>query len=208
MIRLPKNFFTNLTPAQYREQLKLLPNLDDEKTQLYTMLGFTLFAMSFFGIFAINPTLSTIAELKRQFADLDFVHQQLITKNQNLSTLGQKYRNLDNDLVMVLDAVPRQSEAPKFLAQINRLVANSNLTLRSLRTFAFEITPDRKISGKNPFSFTFTLEAEGAYEDILGFSQNIDGINRLVTIESVSIDKDEKRGVLILSIRGRQYFMP
>jgi Tfp pilus assembly protein PilO len=208
MIKLPKNFLSNLTPSQYREQLKLLPKMTDEKTQLYTMLGFTLAAMSFFGIFAINPTLSTIAELERQFDDLKFVQQQLITKTQNLSILTEKYQSLENDVPVVLDAMPQKAEAAKFLGQVNALLARSQLQVRSLRTFGVELTPDKKPGDGKAFSFLFSLEAEGSYEDMLSFIQSITRINRLVVVSSVDIDKDEKDGGLILNLQGRQYFRP
>ena len=208
MIRLPKNFFTNLSPAQYKEYLKLLPNLKDEKSQLYTMLGFTLAAMSIFGIFAINPTLSTIVELKKQLSDLQFVYEKLLTKNQNLSTLQTKYQYLSADLPVINDAMPMKPEIPKFIAQVNSLLTRSNLQTRTLRTYGVEITPDRKVKGKNVSSFVFSMEAEGKYEDMLTFVQTLTHINRLVTIDMITIAKDNKRGVLILNLRGREYFKP
>ncbi len=208
MIRLPKNFFTNLTPAQYKEYLKLLPDLKDEKSQLYAMLGFTLVAMSFFGIFAINPTLSTIAELKRQLSDLHFVYEKLVTKTQNLSTLQQKYQYLSGDLPVIIDAMPMKPEVPKFVAQINALIAESNLETRTLQTYGVEITPNKKVPEKQALSYVFSLEAEGTYEEMLIFVQKITRFNRLVTIDMLTIAKDEKRDVLILNLRGREYFKP
>ncbi len=208
MIKLPKNFFTNLSPGQYREQLKLLPHLNDEKTQLYTMLGFTLAALSFFGIFAINPTLSTIVELQRQYKDLDDVKQKLLTKSQNLSILNSTYQTLENDIPVVLEAMPQEADATKFLAQVNSLLGRSRLEVRSLRTFGVELTPGKKADPAKPFSFLFSVEASGSYADILSFTQDITRINRLVTVESVSLDKDDKENALILNLRGRQYFRP
>lgn len=208
MIRLPKNFFTNLTPKQYREYLKLLPNLSDEKAQAFTMLIFTLVAMTFFGIFAINPTLSTIAELKRQLADLEFVYQKLVTKTQNLSSLQQKYQNMSGDIPIVLNALPQKPEIAKFIAQINTLVSRSQLHVRSLQTYGVDITPDKKIPLKDMSSFVFSLEAEGTYEDMLNLISAISKMNRLTTVEMISIAKDNKRNILILNVRGREYFKP
>jgi len=208
MIKLPKDFFSNLTPAQYKEQLKLLPKLTDEKTQLYMMLSFTLLALTFFGIFAINPTLSTIAELKRQFADLQFVYEKLITKTQTLSLLQQKYQAMGSQIPYVFNALPQKPDTSKFLAQINALIARSNLEPISLRTYGVEITPDKKTNAKSPMSFVFSIEAAGTYEDILSFIQSVTKINRLVVVEMVSIDKDDKRDALILNLRGREYFKP
>lgn len=208
MIKVPRNFFTNLTPKQYREYLKLLPNLSGEKAQAFTMIIFTLAALIFFGIFAINPTISTIVELKRQYSDLQFVNQKLVTKMQNLSTLLQKYQFLSNDLPVIYNALPQKPEIPKFLAQINALISRTHLTVRSLRTYGVEITPDKKAKGKNMLSFIFSLEAEGSYDDMIELIRAVTHFNRMTTIEMVSITKDTRSNTLILNLRGRQYFKP
>lgn len=208
MIRLPRNFFTNLSPIQYREYLKLLPKLKDEKAQYYTMLAFTLAALSFFGIFAINPTLSTITELKKKLADMQFVFEKYTEKAQNLSILQDAYRSLSGDLHVINDAMPQNPEVPKLIAQINALLSKSNLQATSLSTLGVEITQERQLSNKNASSFAFTLNATGAYEDMLSFVQSLTHINRLITIESLSISKDANKDMLVLSLRGRGYFKP
>lgn len=208
MIRLPRNFFANLSPLQYREYLKLLPKLKDEKAQYYTMLAFTLAALSFFGIFAIKPTLSTIAELKRKLADMQFVHEKYVKKAQNLSLLQDAYRVLTGDLPVVADALPQKSEVSKLVAQINMLLSRSGLQVTSLRTYGVEITPDRQPAAKNASSFTFTLEATGKYDDIISFVQSLTHANRLITIDLVSISKESKLNTLVLALRGRVYFKP
>lgn len=208
MIKIPKNYFTNLSTTQYREYLKLLPKLDDKKNQAYTMLGFTLIALSILGVFAIYPTLSTITELKKKLADLQFLNEQLQVKSQNLSTLQQKYQSLTGDLPFVLEAMPERPEAAKLVAQVNALSSESNLKITSIKTFGVELTPDKKIPLNQASSFVFSLEAEGNYNDMLTFIQRLSHINRLITVEQISIDKLSGTDKIILSLRGREYFKP
>ena len=68
------NFFTKIKKEKY---LGFLPDLKKEKTQKYSSIIFSLVSLSFFGIFAINPTLSTIAKLKKELSDTKFVEEQL-----------------------------------------------------------------------------------------------------------------------------------
>lgn len=208
MIKIPKNYFTNLSTSQYREYLKLLPKLDDKNTQAYTMLCFTLIALSILGIFAIYPTLSTITELKKKLADLQFLHQQLQVKSQNLSTLQQKYQSLTVDLPIVLDAMPEKPEAAKLVAQVNALLSESDLKVNSIKTYGVEVTPDKKVPVDQASSFVFSLEAEGNYNDMLEFIQRLVHINRLITIEQISIDKLSSEDMIVLTLRGREYFKP
>lgn len=207
MIRLPKNFFNNLSPKQYREYLKLLPKLKDEKTRTYTWLAFTLAALSFFGIFAINPTLSTITELKRKLADMQDVYQKYDIKLKNLVALQNAYKYLSGNLPVINNAMPQKPEAPKMVGQINALIKKSHLEITSLRTMGVEITPGKQSSNKVS-SFTFTLQASGQYEDMLSFIQSTTHANRLITIDTISISKDTKTSELVLDLRGRAYFKP
>ncbi len=208
MIKLPKNFFTNLSATQYREYLKLLPNMDDKTTQSYTMLGFTLIALSFLGIFAIYPTLSTITELKKTLADLQFVNQELQIKSQNLSTLQGKYQSLTGDLPVVLQAMPETPEAPKIVAQFNSLLTESRLKATSIKMGGLEITSDKKVPMNKAASFVFSLDAEGTYNDMLVFIQRLTHIDRIITLEQISISRESGTGVVMLSLRGRGYFKP
>ncbi len=111
-MKIPKNYFENLSTSKYREYLKLLPNFHEENTRIITTLILTFLAMSFFGIFAINPTLSTIVTLKKQLADSQLVHEKLGTKINNLSSLQQQYTQLSSELPVVFEAIPQTAQAP------------------------------------------------------------------------------------------------
>ena len=75
-MKLPKNYFESLSITKYREYLKLLPATKRENTKAITMLIFTFISLSVLGLFAINPTLSTIIELQKQYEESQFVHEQ------------------------------------------------------------------------------------------------------------------------------------
>jgi Tfp pilus assembly protein PilO len=207
MMRIPKNYFSNLNSQRYREYLKLLPDLRDEKTQAYTMLAFTLAALSFFGIFAINPTLSTIADLNKQLSDSKYVHDQLQKKITNLSLLQQKYTLMSADLPYLYDAIPKDAAAPTLLAQVQSLAKENGVKLTSLQTFEVQLSPGATVPAGG-FSYVFSLEAAGTYDSLMKFATAVTNFNRIVTIEFFSIAKDEKTEGLVLTMRGRQYFAP
>lgn len=206
MIRLPQNYFENISVAKYRQYLKLLPNLQKENTRIITMLIFTFVSLSFLGLFAINPTLSTIIELQKQLDESQFVHQQLITKMNNLSALQQQYTNLSGDLPYVYDAIPQTASVPMLVGQLSSLAKQSNIHVN-----AIQITPvvlsDAKltISSKTYASFAFSLDAEGSYEQMQTFVKSLEDFNRIVTVEDISLLKNPKSNNLLMTIKGREY---
>lgn len=203
-MNLPKNYFENLSATKYREYLKLLPNMQQETTRNFVTLALTFAALSFFGIFAINPTLSTIFDLRKQLSDDILVNQQLQTKINNLSSLQQQYGELGSNLTNIYSAVPQNPQAPLLSAQIAALGQKHNITITSYRVSEVELASTPKNAHMQ--SFTFTLQAQGEYTDMLSFSTELTRLTRLITVESIEIGKDTKSDNLVLTLRGRGYF--
>lgn len=204
-MKLPKTYFSNLSNAKYQEYLKLLPNMKQENTRIITMLIFTFAAMTFFGVFAINPTLTTIVDLKKQLADSEYVQEQLRNKINNLSTLQQRYNEITPDIPVIFAAIPDTPSAPLFVGQVETLAKQANLRITSLRVSEVQLTPGKNPSAQNA-SFTFQLEATGSYEDLLTFAKLLSQMNRIVSVESMGIARDTKQEALLITVRGREYF--
>ena len=206
-MRLPKTYFENLSAAKYHEYLKLLPNMEHEHTGAFLTLALTFGALSFFGIFAINPTLTTIFDLKKQLSDNKTVEQQLSTKINNLSSLQQQYTQLGSDLPVVEAAIPKTANAPLLSAQIAALAQQKNITITTYRV-AEVLLASNKSKSQKTVSYIFTLQATGNYANMITFSSALAQLSRIVTVESMNIGKDPKTDQLLLTIRGRQYFKP
>jgi Tfp pilus assembly protein PilO len=204
-MKLPKSYFNNLSSAKYHEYLKLLPNMQQENTRIITMLIFTFAAMTFFGIFAINPTLTTIVDLKKQLADSQYVQEQLRTKINNLSTLQQRYNEITPDVPVIFSAIPDTPSAPLFVGQVETLAKQAHLSVTSLRVSEVQLITQKNTASRNA-SFSFQLEATGTYEDMLTFAKLLSQMNRIVTVESMGIAKDTKQEKLLVTVRGREYF--
>src|SRR3989344_5000597 len=64
----------------------------------YAYIILTLFTVSFFGIFAITPTLTTIGNLNRQYEDSKLVYEALNKKLSSLQLLDFQYKEIQPDL--------------------------------------------------------------------------------------------------------------
>lgn len=206
-MKLPKPTNEQLTPARYREYLKLLPPQEKENITLFIYLALTFGAFAFFGLFAINPTITTILKLQKELEENKQVSKQLQTKTQNMSNLHQQFSEIEPDLRYVYDAIPKTAEAPLLSAQIAALLKKHNLSIESYRVAQVQIMNDKKAASKQ-VSYIFTLQATGNYEQMLTFSNELAKLSRIVTIESMSIGRDVRENNLVLTIRGRQYFLP
>lgn len=203
-MRITKNIFKNFPKGRY---LEILPAFKEEKTQAFTMLVLTLVSLSFFGFFAINPTLSTIAQLKKQLSDSILVDKKLEEKINNLGILRQKYAALENDIPTALSAVPQTPNTPFLIGQVQAVAQTSNLNITKVQSFQVELNKPKEAL-ENYSSFAFSLEGQGSnYKDISDFLSSIVNFDRIVTVDVLSIDnRSEKDGMLKVSLRGKAYF--
>ncbi len=204
-MKLPKNYFESLSATRYREYLKLLPKIQSDNSKAILTLIFTFAAMTFFGFFAINPTLSTIITLKKQLADSTFVNQQLTTKIANLSNLQGRYNEILPDLPYITDAIPQNPSAPTLMGQIQALSDQQKIQLLSLKVTEVQLTGFKELPNSPGSSFAIFIVLQGNYDSMLTFATSLTRLNRILTIDSISIGKDQVKNVLNMEIRARTY---
>ncbi len=203
-MQLPNSkILKNLRQSKY---LELLPNLKQEKAQKFTSVVLTFIALSFFGLFAINPTISTIVRLRRELTDNHFTEKQLTQKINNLSSLGRQYQVLEADIPYVTASMPKDPQISLLVAQLQSLAKDAGVDLSGLQTFQVEVTTP-KTAQKKFSSFTFSLIAEGGYNNILKLIDSISNMQRVVSLDIIAINrKSDQSGTIQLSLKGTAYF--
>ncbi len=203
-MKLPKNYFENISAKRYKAYLKILPKIESDRSRIFIALIFTFFAISFFGIFAINPTLTTIFDLRRQHDDAVFVKTKLDEKTENLGSLSRQYLEIENDLPYVMSAIPNNPEVPTLTGQIQALIEKHGLEQSSIQVSEVELA--RSEPANDDASFTVFIVADGTYDNLVGFTNSLADFNRLVVIESISITKSQESDDLSMSLRARSFF--
>lgn len=184
--------------------LEIFPGLKDKNTKKFTTLILTMIALIIFGFFAINPTLSTIAHLKKELKDNKEVTEKLDQKIKNLSILQQKYSSLSDDLPKIFSSIPQTPDITTFIGQLQTLSTQENIVITRLQTFEVEL-PKKDTSDYS--QFTFSLGIEGSYENLLNFMTEMSDFDRIVTFDNLSIGKAAgSENVLQLDIKGKVYF--
>ena len=198
-------FSTNISKLKDNKYFALLPDLKKEKTQKISNIVFSLVALSFFGLFAIEPTLSTIAKLKKDLSDSKFVNEKLLEKISNLSSLQGSYDLLQNDIPIVLAAVPQDPQLPTLMGQIQSVAKNENITLTNLQSYEVEAT-NSKNTDKDFYTFSFVITGTGDYQNIINFLTSLTNMQRVITIEELSMGKGSSADLLQFNMKGTAYF--
>ncbi|MCL5433167.1 MAG: type 4a pilus biogenesis protein PilO [Patescibacteria group bacterium] len=199
-----KNILKNLQEAKYFKVIS--STLKQEKARAFTTIAFTLIAVSVFGLFAISPTLSTISNLKRQLADNQLVDQKLTEKINNLASLQQKYSLMTDDIPVILSAIPQNPMIPILTGQIQAIADNSNVSIKRLQVSSVEISNSKK-EAINYYSFNFSLDIRGTYDNIKNFLSVLTDFDRIITIDTLSLSKDSlNENDLQLNLKAKAYF--
>ena len=206
MVTSKFNMSSVLEKVKGNKYFELLPDLKKEKTKNYSIIIFSLISLSFFGIFAINPTLSTIAKLKKELSDTKFVDEQLSKKIANLSSLQEKYNIVEKDIPIVLAAIPKNPQVPLLMGQIQAVSRQTGVEIINLQSFEVDV-PGSHNDQKKYSSFSFSTSVRGNYENLTNFISTLSSMERVISLDTLSINrKGNQPGILELSIKGTAYF--
>ncbi len=198
--------FVDIAREQYLSQIAQFTPIQKQRIWAGMQIILTLFALSFFGIFAINPTLTTIVNLKRQLADANLAVSNLQVKIQNIELLQQKYTALSPDLNVILSAIPTSPSAPTLFGKIQSFAKNNQVTIQALEVKHVGLISrngDRMVSS----SFPFSLTASGSYTNLEQFLTGLTSIDRIITINSISLGRDTLNpNVLQLTVNAKAYY--
>ena len=170
--------------------------------KMFLELLLSLAAVSVFGIFALRPTLLTIAGL----------YQEIKTKNQTLAQMETKITNLQAAqttliaqsavLSLLETAVPDHPQPEAFIRQIRGLADKNALSISGFSVNKIALKGTEKEEATAAMSFSGTVS--GSYPNLLSFLQDLEKIRMPVTISlfNLNLAKSEKESVLSLSVTG------
>jgi Tfp pilus assembly protein PilO len=196
-----KNVVKNINYYKYYNEL--LPYFKEEKAQRYFFLILTFGASIFFLLFAISPTLSTIAKLNKQISDSRFVDQKLNNKIQSLSSLSQSYNNIQPDLSYATDAVPKGAEVPNFAALVQGAARDTSSSITDISVSKVDLEENVATLSS---SFTFNMTVTGDYNSLKNFINELTKMQRVVTIESMQMSQSADS--LQAQIIGSAFYKP
>lgn len=185
-----------------KDFLKNLPDFQAERTKNITTLVLTLVTLSAFGLFAISPTLSTIANLQKQLDDSNLVHEKLGEKIANLELLNRQYSLIEKDVPLILTAVPQTPDTSHLVGQLQAIALSSSVQITRIQVFQVEVSQSKT---KNP-SFVFSIGVEGTSGNISNFLLLLSDFDRIVTIDILSQNLQGEKGITQLELRGKAYY--
>lgn len=195
-----KSTFKSVTNKYYKAK----DESDRQKIIAYFYITISLFTLSFFGLFAIRPTIITIVRLDKQLKDNKEVLAKIKQKQSDLALLTQQYDTLQNDIPLITKAIPQTPNIPYLTRQIETVALKSNVNLTTLIFGTIDIGESKK---SDLLSFSISISAEGDERDINIFIRELASMDRLLGFERFTTGKTRKNTFGgVISMKG--YFLP
>ena len=206
----------------YKYYQKLEPAFKNRKTQAYLMAVLSLMTISFFGFFAIRPTLKTIAVLQRQIIDRKTLNEKLDEKINALILAQDEYRLIEADLPLIYTLLPEKPEFPLLMRLLENLTIQTSATISGIQfdpIVLYEKSPPetetatetKDTAADETIPMFFTLSFQGKYQNLINLLDQLTRLERLITINSVDLSVAklaDEMSELKLGIQSRSYYYP
>ncbi|OGG00236.1 hypothetical protein A2Y99_03455 [Candidatus Gottesmanbacteria bacterium RBG_13_37_7] len=187
---------------------KLIPVIKHKKTFSYFTITLSFFALSFFGLFAIRPTLITAFSLVKKVSDLRQLNIEYENKIQNVIKAQSEYEKIRNDIPLVLSAIPQNASFNSLARNLEKFATISGITILQLQ---INSVPVSQSLHQNVFKeYNFNLTALGNYPALTSYLQHIINWKRIVNIKNLELihGSSSMSGDLRISIKGATYYEP
>lgn len=178
-------------------------------TKASISLVLSLLTISFFGFFAIKPTLTTIARLIKEVKEQKVVDQSLQRKINDLTKAQTTYQAVEPNIYLVERALPKDSQIIRFTQELNFLAFKHTLLITAFNFNEFNLFGGEAIEKTEPIAIEFNITLAGQYPNLRDFLADFDNLDRLIKIDSVSFTTESDiQGALESEISGKVFHFP
>ncbi len=187
---------------------QITPFLASKKTVSYFALTLSLVTLSFFGIFAIRPTLITAFSLMKQVTDLRKLYVDYENKIGSLIRAQSEYEQIRNDIPSINASLPTDSAFSKLAKTIEKFATQETFAINQFQIDAAPIS--NPASTGKIYSYGFTLVGTGKYTSVSAFLSHIVNWKRIVSIKSLEFVQigSSASAAIRLSLKGTTYYEP
>lgn len=188
----------------YFLQLRNLSQKPVAKASLNLILS--LLTVSFFSLFAIKPTIITIAKLIKDINNNKQINELMNKKIESLTQAQKNYQVLEKDLTFINNALPATIEFNRLASEINYLVYQNHLVLASANFGEFELLT----KADDLQSVSLKIQVAGSFSDIKQFLNNLEHLDRFISFQNVAFNTKSaiKETELQIDITGLTYYLP
>lgn len=147
-----------------------------------------------FALFAIRPTLLTMADLVKEIADKKELSQQMNLKLASLASAQEQYELNQSQFYLLDEAISRQMDLIKSLKIIEKLAGESQLVIEQMSISEIPEKVDQALLTYNFGDYhreflEINISVIGSYFQIREFVEKIMNLRQLILVDQVVVEK-------------------
>lgn len=211
-----ENYKTYVTRYRKYYAQNIVPFMKSKYATAYSMIILSLFTISFFGMFAIKPTLTTITELRRQIDDSKQLDGALQNKINQVIAAQEEYQLIKDFVPAINSALPNRPELASVLSDVENLAADYDATISAIQVNSITYIPQSSQSAtlnktvaedEQPILIDMTIKLDGTYKQISAFLQKLLTMRRTVTAQTMELSPDSEQASLNLVLKINGYYL-
>lgn len=165
-------------------------------------LFFSITLVILLAIFAVKPTLETIAKLNAEIAEKQELTDSLSSKLTALQSASRLYAESRDKIGLLAEAMPPSPQLLTLLKIIERIASDTNVVITSMSLSDFPEETEQLPTAINgtPKILTLNLSVVGEYNYIKDFVRAIDNSRRILSINSISFSINDEKGAKTLQV--------
>lgn len=195
-------------PILHRAYGKIATITKNKRSASYLTLTLSFLTLSFFGLFAIRPTLITAISLFKGVADLQKLNLEYENKIGSLIKAQSAYEQIRDDLPLVNAALPSTAEFSKLAKAVEKFADRENFNIAQLQIDSVSIS--QLPASAKAYNFGFNLIGTGKYSSITSFISHLLNWKRIVNINSLELAQEgsTSSGNLRLTLKATAFYEP
>lgn len=172
----------------------------------YGSMIFTILALIAFIIFAIKPTLETIAVLQKELSLQKDTLAQATQKSEDLSLARKNYQQIDQNIkAKIQTAIPQNINIATLIRSLEGATLSTQASISALQ---FQpIILQKETTAINLQEINFTFNVEGSFETLKTILDNLAEAERSISLDGISFSKIEGGNTILMSVSGKGYYL-
>ena len=191
-----------------RANKKFLPRIKNKKAASYLTITLSLMAFSFFGLFALRPTLITAVSLIKSVSDLKALNTEYENKIAGIIKAQSEYEQMREELPLLSIALPDNAYFDQVASVFEKLATTSNVTIAQIQMDSTSVSKAKSRGMLEKFGFI--VIGTGDYPSISSYINHILNWRRIITLSTLEFvhDGSTTSGNLRVTLRGNAYYEP
>lgn len=184
------------------------PLISSQVVKSYGVWTFSALTIIIFVIFAIKPTVETISALQQKLEISKQTLEKVNQKVQNLQQGRQNYEQLGPVTITKINlAVPTQISLKSLIEPLEQAARANQASISALQIEPVTISQKEQNQSLTLDKIKFTFNIEGSFTNLLKLLQQLQKSSRLISIDSIVLNKAPDSITILMSVTGHSYYL-